>query len=390
MKKSWPWMVLVLFLASTLACSISTSRGGNPPATTPVAREVQITTPTVVVNLPMISGGGTTNEQDAMVSVYERVSPGVVSIQVETDQGAGQGSGFVFDTAGHIITNYHVVESATSVEVDFPTGTKVYGKVIGTDLDSDIAVVKVDVPADELKPLTMGDAGSLKVGQTVMAIGNPFGYNGSMTVGIISAMGRTLDSVRQSPEGNFFSAGDIIQTDAAINPGNSGGPLLNLNGEVVGINRAIFTTSSSLNGQPTSSGIGFAVSVNIVKRVVPVLIQTGKFDYPYLGISSLPTLDLRLKDALNLPRATGAYITTVVKDSPGDKAGLRAGTQPSSIQNLNAGGDLIIAVDGQPILVFGDLLRYLMDNKSPGDTVTLTIIRDGQEKEVPLTLGKRP
>jgi S1-C subfamily serine protease len=390
MKKTWHWVVLTLLLTGAMACRLGLSNGNSPSPQAPAVRVESQITPTVTAILPLITGGSSLNQQDLLVAIYQRVSPGVVLIQVETDQGIGLGSGFVFDNQGHIITNYHVVENATSIEVDFQTGFKVYGKVVGTDLDSDIAVVKVDAPAEELKPLPIGDSKQLKVGQTVVAIGNPFAYAGTMTKGIVSGLGRTLESIRQTPDGNFYTAGDIIQTDAAINPGNSGGPLLNLNGEVVGMNRSIYTTSTAVSGQPTNSGISFAIAGNILKRVVPVLIQTGKFDYPYLGITSISELDLKYKDVLGLPRATGAYITSVVKGSPGEKAGLLAGTQPSSIQGLNKGGDLIIAIDGQPVLVFGDLLSYLMDSKSPGDTVTLTIIRDGQEKEVAITLGKRP
>jgi S1-C subfamily serine protease len=388
MRKSLRWMVVMLLLASSAACRIGAIGSNNSSNNTPTP-VVQAVAPTITTRFPLITGGSPLNQQDLLSAIYERVSPGVVSIQIETDQGGAQGSGFVYDQLGHIITNYHVVEGATSLEVDFPSGFKVYGKIIGTDLDSDLAVIKVDAPVEELKPIALGDASQTKVGQTVVAIGNPFGYTGTMTVGIVSAQGRTLDSIRQSPEGNSYTAGDIIQTDAAINPGNSGGPLLNLNGEVIGINRAI-VSASSLSGQQTNSGIGFAISVNIVKRVVPVLIKTGKYDYPYLGITSLPEIDLKTKDALGLSRATGAYVISVVKDGPGDKAGLRGGSKPSSINNLNAGGDLIIAIDNQPVLIFGDLLRYLMDSKSPGDKVVLKIIRDNQEKEVTITLGKRP
>jgi Trypsin-like serine proteases, typically periplasmic, contain C-terminal PDZ domain len=324
------------------------------------------------------------------VALYERVSPGVVSLLVTSDLGYAQGSGFVIDTEGHVVTNYHVVEGATKVEVDFPSGFKAYGNVVGTDLDSDLAVVKVDAAADHFTPIPLGDSDQLKVGQTVVAIGNPFGLSGTMTVGIISARGRTLSSMRQTPEGAYYTAGDLLQTDAAINPGNSGGPLINLNGEVVGVNRAIQTSSSTLGGTPVNSGVGFAVSVNIVRRVVPLLIQQGKVDYPYLGITSLPDISLTEQEALGLTQTNGGYITSVVTGGPADAAGLRGGTRPTSIEGLQAGGDLIIGVDNQQVVVFGDLLRYLMLNKSPGDTIKLIILRDNQQKEVNLTLGKRP
>ncbi len=330
------------------------------------------------------------SQQDALVELYGRVSPGVVAIQVLTQNGDSLGSGFVYDKDGHIVTNYHVVEGVTDLEVDFPSGFKVRGKVIGTDLDSDLAVVKVDAPSDQLVPLPLGDPDQIRVGQTVVAIGNPFGYKGSMSVGIVSALGRTLESMHQAPGGTFYTAGDMIQTDTAINPGNSGGPLLNLNGEVVGVNRAIQTDSFSATGTPVNSGVGFAVSAGIVKRVVPSLIANGKFDYPYLGISSREEVSLLDQESLGLPRATGAYVMTITPGGPAEKAGLIGGSRSTDITGLPSGGDLIVAVDGHEILTFSDLLSYLLLNKSPGDTVTLTILRDNKQMEVKLVLGIRP
>ncbi|MFO3795997.1 MAG: S1C family serine protease [Anaerolineales bacterium] len=327
-------------------------------------------------------------QDEILVSLYERVSPGVVAIR--NLDAASLGSGFVIDHEGHIVTNYHVVQDAQRVEVDFTSGYKAYGTVIGTDLDSDLAVIKVDAPTEELHPLPLGDSDQLKVGQTVVAIGNPFGLSGTMTVGIISALGRTLESERAAPGGMFFSAGDIIQTDAAINPGNSGGPLFNLRGEVIGINRAIRTTNFTTTGEPLNSGIGFAISINIVRRVVPVIIKTGHYDYPYLGISALPELNLAAIEALGLKSFTGAYVTNVVPGSPAEKAGLRGGDRPTSIQGLEAGGDLIIAIDGREVKRFDDLLRYLINNKAPGDTVVLTVLRGNEKVDITVTLGKRP
>jgi 2-alkenal reductase len=244
--------------------------------------------------------------------------------------------------------------------------------------------------ADEAFPLELGDSNQLSVGQSVVAIGNPFGLSSTITLGIVSAKGRTLESLRQSTSGNFYSAGDIIQTDASINPGNSGGPLLNLNGEVVGINRAIRTTGVTAGGDPVNIGIGFAISINIVKRVVPVLIQNGSYDYPYLGISAAPELSLLEREQLGTTRYTGAYVTFVEPGGPADDAGIIAGNQSDSQGTLGAGGDLIIGVDNQEVRIFGDLLSYLMTNKSPGDQITLKVVRNGEEMEVPLTLGKRP
>jgi 2-alkenal reductase len=238
-------------------------------------------------------------------------------------------------------------------------------------------------------PLPLGDSDQLRVGQPLVAIGNPFGLSSTMTLGIVSAKGRTLDSIRESPDGGFFTAGDIIQTDAAINPGNSGGPLLNLNGQVIGLNRAIRTTNS-LDGEPTNSGIGFAISVNIMKRVIPVLIEEGKYDYPYLGIAALPEISLLEQEALQLTSTSGAYITRIVPGGPAEDAGLRAGARSTDLSGLQRGGDLITAVDGRPVRIFGDLLSYLMTNKSPGDKVLLRVLRGDEELEVELTLGRRP
>ena len=381
-KRMWiGWMVLTLV---ALACQVP---GLTPPG--PASPPTVQPAPMTIAPLPPVNEDAA-GQQEALVSLYERVMPGVVALQVVGDQGGSLGSGFVFDAQGHIVTNYHVVEGARQVEVDFTSGYKTYGTVIGTDLDSDLAVVKVDAPASELFPLPLGDSNTLKVGQTVVAIGNPFGLSGTMTTGIISALGRTLDSQREAPGGNFFTAGDIIQTDAAINPGNSGGPLFNLNGEVIGVNRAIRTTAMTSMGEPVNSGIGFAISINIVKRVVPVLIETGKYDYPYLGISSVDELSLAQIEALGLKSYTGAYVTGVAANGPAEKAGIRAGEQTTSQQGLPAGGDLIVAIDGQPVLRFDDLLKYLINNKSPGDTVVLTVLRGEEKVDIPVVLDKRP
>ena len=328
--------------------------------------------------------------EELLVQLYENASRGVVAIQVLTQEGGSQGSGFVLDKEGHIITNYHVVEGRTDLEVDFSSGFKARGEVIAIDTDSDLAIIKVEVPEEELYPLTLGDSADLKVGQTVVAIGNPFGLTGTMTTGIISALGRTLDSMRDAPGGSTFTAGDIIQTDTAINPGNSGGPLLNLRGEVVGVNRAIRTFNFTTEAEPLNSGIGFAIAINIVKRVAPALIAKGEYHYPYIGISSLPDISLIEMEALELPQSTGAYVTTVNAGGPAERAGLRAGTIPTDFPQLDAGGDLIIAIDGQPVRTFGDLLAYLINYKSPGDTVVLTILREDQKLDLELTLDKRP
>jgi 2-alkenal reductase len=391
MKKILPLLVFTTLVLSILACSVGpvTFGSGSQPLATlaPAATLVQPTTAPVK---PATPSAALTESDQVLVSLYERVSPGVVSLEVTTDQGAGSGSGFVYDKKGHIVTNFHVVEGATSIEVDFPSGIKVTGKVVGTDLDSDLAVVKVDVAEKDLVPLPLGDSETLKVGQTVIALGNPFGLTGTMTRGIVSAKGRTLESFRQASGGSYFSSGDIIQTDASINPGNSGGPLLNLAGEVIGINRAIRTTGTTTTGDPVNSGIGFSIPINVAKKAVPSLIANGKYDYPYLGITFMSELSLPVIETLKLPRSTGAYITDLVKGGPGEQAGLIAATQSTSITGLKAGGDLVIGVDGRQVRVFNDLIGYILSNKSPGEKVTLTILRGTEQKEVVVTLGKRP
>ena len=377
MKTKQGILALIVLILAMLACQTPSMQSQQP---TPVVLPV---IPVAPIDSNAVNPA---SQQDGLVALFANASPGTVAIF--TDQ--GQGSGFMYDGQGHIITNYHVIEGAKTIEVRFTSGFMAYGTVIGTDLDSDLAVIKVDAPAGELHPLPLGDSDSLKVGQTVIAIGNPFGLDSTMTVGIVSALGRVLDSVHDSPEGRPFTAGDIIQTDAAINPGNSGGPLFNINGEVIGINRAIRTESATVSGQPVNSGIGFAVSINIVKRVVPVLITNGKYDYPYLGISSLDSMSLEMIQALGLNTFTGAYVTDVVSGGPADKAGIKAGTTSTSIPQLLGGGDLIVAIDGREVRTFDELLAYLITNKSPGDTVVLTVVRGTEKVDVSITLGKRP
>ncbi len=391
MKKPLSLVVIGVLFAAMLACQFTPTSLPQLPGAAPAAPATIAPTEPPAPTLDLPPGGETIlQNQDLLVNLFAQANPGIVAVRVITDQGSGEGSGFVYDTQGHIVTNYHVVQGNTSMEIDFPSGTKVHGTVVGSDLDSDIAVVKVDVPSAELKPLLLGDSDQVKVGEMVVAIGNPFGFSSTMTMGIVSAKGRNLESIRQTSDGRSFSAGDLIQTDAAINPGNSGGPLINMKGEVVGVNRAIQTAATATSGEPVNSGIGFAVSVNIVKKVVPVLISKGSYDYPYLGVSALDEVTLMLAEALGLPQSRGAYLVEVVTGGPADQAGLQAGTRDTSITGLKAGGDLITAIDGQPINTYADLIGYLMTKKSPGDQVELTILRDGKEMQVKVTLGKRP
>jgi 2-alkenal reductase len=380
-------ILLVALILMSLACQAITENipglapeGSSPNSaeTATEAAEVDVTETTAGSENPVLASPDALFAQSAtLVSLYEQASPGVVSIRILSDQGGGLGSGFVIDLDGHIVTNFHVVDGANALEIAFTNGMKVEGTVIGTDLDSDLAIIKVDVPTEQLNPLPLSDSEQVQVGQVVVAIGNPFGLSSTMTVGIVSAKGRVLDSLSTATGGRPFSAGDIIQTDAAINPGNSGGPLLNLDGEVVGVNRAIRTENFSTGGEPINTGIGFAVSVNILRRVAPSLIETGEYLYPYLGVSSLPEITLFDQRQFGLSQSTGAFITEVVPGSPASDAGL----QP---------GDLITVIDGREVLVFGDLLGYLFTSRGPGEDIVLNILRDGQSIEITVTLGARP
>jgi len=397
MKNRVSLMVIgVIVAVSMVACQFTSLVPTSLLATVTPPPAASVPSAPTVSTAPVSSApaANLVNEQDKFVTIYRQVSPSVVTILTST----GLGSGWVYDTNGDIVTNNHVVQGETKVEVDFTSGQKVYGNVIGTDAYSDLAVVKVDAAANQLQlqPLSLGDSSSVQVGQIVIAIGNPFGLSGSMTTGVISGLGRTVESGPQTSSGGSFSSGDILQTDAPINPGNSGGPLLNLNGEVVGVNSQIETNNTNSSGQPTSSGVGFAISVNTVKRVIPSLISKGKYDYPYLGITSFNgSLSLDVVQTLGLKATNGVYVTSVVAGGPAANAGLRAGTIPVTIQGytgtgLNSGGDLIIAADGQPIVDYYGLITYLALHKSPGDTVNLTVLRGDQKVNVPVVLGARP
>jgi 2-alkenal reductase len=367
-------LVTSLVVLSTLACIFTPKAFFSQPAEA-IVEEVTTTISDV------------SYRESDLTELYREINPGVVAIRALSEQGGGLGTGFVWDSDGHIVTNYHVVQSATDLEVDFPSGYKTRATVIGEDSDTDLAVLELDQIPPELKVLTLGDARDIAVGQTVFAIGNPQGLNGTMTQGIISALGRTLRSLHSAPGGGTFSTGNIIQTDAAINPGNSGGPLINLDGEVVGINSAISTSSIDINGQPVNSGLGFAISIDTAKNVVPDLIEFGFHDSPYVGIQVLNEVSLFTQEQLDLPQSLGVYIIEVTPGSPADNAGLVGADLESS---RPTGGDLIIAIDDQPVNNFEDFMGYLLTYKKPGDIVTIQVIRDGETLDFDLELERRP
>ncbi|KAF6246171.1 trypsin [Nitrosopumilus sp. b3] len=319
----------------------------------------------------------------SLIELFERSEFGVVSISVtKTDEHGdsnGVGSGFVFDKAGHIITNNHVIKNAKKISVTFIDGTSYRAKVIGTDPYADIAVIKLDVNSEKLYPLPIGDSSNLKVGEQIAAIGNPFGLSGSMTSGIISQLGRLL------PSGSGFSIPDVIQTDTAINPGNSGGPLLNMRGEVVGINTAIYSNDGSF------SGVGFSIPSNVVLKVVPKLIKDGEFQHPWVGISTA-NITPDLAEILNLDYAKGVLVITIVKDSPAHKADLRGSSETAVADGIEytVGGDIILSIDGNEVRKIDDILTHLQREKNVGDTLNLGILRDGKAINVILTLEKRP
>ncbi|MEA3334468.1 MAG: trypsin-like peptidase domain-containing protein [Chloroflexota bacterium] len=349
-------------------------------------------------------------QERVLTNIYETVLPSVVHIQVrqridrENLGGfavpglpfggpddpdtpgddffrGGEGSGFVWDDAGHIVTNNHVVENAVEVRVFFSNGFEAEAEVLGKDADADLAVISIDVDSDQLVPVVLGNSGNLRVGQLAVAIGNPFGLENTMTFGIISALGRTINSGRTP-----FSIPEVVQTDAPINPGNSGGPLLDRFGRVIGINTQIVSRSGS------NSGIGFAVPIDIAKRIVPELIEDGDYEYSWLGITG-QTLRSEVVEANDLsPDTRGALVVALAGGGPADQAGL-VGSQNRQIEDAlpyPVGGDVIVAIADQPVTGMDDLITYLASQTQPGDVVTLEVIRDGETISLDVELGARP
>jgi S1-C subfamily serine protease len=304
--------------------------------------------------------------------------------------GVTLGSGFVYDNSGHIVTNYHVVVGDDNISITLIDGTVYRATVVGTDQYSDLAVLRVqdDVPTDKLKPLPRGNSSSLRVGQEVVAIGNPFGLSGSMTEGIVSGLNRLIP-VYQDPLSNVaapaFNIPNVIQTDAAINPGNSGGPLLDMEGEVIGINSAIFSTTGGF------AGVGFAIPSNTITQVVPSLIATGSYQHPWLGISGVD-MTPEIAEAIGLGEPRGFLVIEVEPDGPAASAGVQGGDTLAQLEGreIALGGDVILAINDKDIRKIDDVLGYLQQATKVGETITLTVWRDGQIIQIDVTLGPRP
>ena len=416
-KTSVPWILFGIWLLRLMpgSCMIVVLLGYRLSNLFPLADEtvvVDVTSTTTPVSSPTPQAvlQDAAAEDRLISAIYKRVAPSVVHIRVvrrvpeiesppiETPQlpvqpnsdppplpresyVESEGSGFVWDTKGHIVTNYHVIQNAEKVEIAFLDGTALPAEIVGSDPDLDLAVLWVDLPGDQLRPVALGDSDTVFVGQRAIAIGNPFGQEWTLTVGVVSALGRT------QPSGTGqLGIPEMIQTDAAINPGNSGGPLLNREGQVIGINTMIVSRIQ------VSSGVGFAIPANIVKQVVPALIQKGYYAHAWLGIVGRD-LDRGTAIAMELlPDQHGALVIEITEGGPADNAGLRGSAQivaPDRAE-VRIGGDVITAIDHQPVRTMDDLVAYLFYKARPGQEITLTLLREGKEYQIKATLGERP
>jgi serine protease Do len=397
---------LSTLIVTLLVSALLVTGCGAPALTTmPVA-------PIVQTNQPAVASSASVDAlalEGTFMQIYTQVSPSVVRIRVVQKQevtvpqglrgfGQGQapqysqglGSGFVLDKAGNIATNNHVIDGADAIFVTFADGTTYPGKVVATDPDSDLAVVKVEAPAGELQPVQIGDSTQVRVGQLVIAIGNPFGEQNTMTMGIVSAVGRTLpvnsDSQFSATPQASYSIPDVIQTDAPINPGNSGGVLVDIQGRLIGVTAAIESSTNS------SAGVGFAIPSAIVKRVVPVLVNGNQVQHSYLGLSG-GSMTPELAAAMNLPSTQrGALVSSVTAGGPAEKAGVKGSTDSATIngQKVSVGGDIVVAIGNQKVKAFEDIVAYLANSTEVGQTVALTVLRQGKEETLQVTLGARP
>ena len=345
--------------------------------------ELQVQNQIDEINNLILQESKTSSLTLSLMEIFEKAEPGVVRVNTLRNQTVnetgGVGSGFVFDKMGHIITNAHVVEGSTKTIVTFLDGRSYNAEIIGVDEYTDIGVIKVNADLKLLQPLSLGDSSNLNVGEPIAAIGNPFGLSGSMTSGIVSQMGRLL------PSGSGYSIPDVIQTDAAINPGNSGGPLLNMRGNIVGINTAIQSTTGEF------TGVGFAIPSQTVAKIVPILIDEGEYKHPWIGISGRD-IDPDTANVLGLKDALGFLIITVVENSPAADAGLIGSDKTIEVdgKEYSIGGDIIVAVDGMDVRKIDDILVHLQRVKTVGDEMNLEILRDGRTTNVTIILQERP
>lgn len=415
-RKLLPWTAIISLLLLVAACSglyapEPTAESSQMGRSVPHNEDIQIVSNSVSPNLSGVAQFSPTatplspdmvnqalTVETVFVNIYERVSPSIVNIEVVdersvTDAISSSGSGFVYDLQGNIITNAHVVLGAREILVTFPNGTVSNAEIVGTDEFSDLAVIRVNVDAAVLLPVTFGDSANIRVGEYIVAIGSPFGLENSMTTGIISATGRSLRSQQliNPLTDQVYNNPSIIQIDAAVNPGNSGGPILNLQGEVIGIATAIRSDTGIFQG------VAYAVPGNTVLRVIPQLIENGTAVYPWLGVQAAPTDEAGvsmpvLAAEFGLAVNRGVLITNVIDDSPAFNAGLQGGNEAVVFRDerFNLGGDIIVAIDGQNINDLDDLLTYLVERTSPGQDVVLTVVRGEQTLAVPVTLGLRP
>ena len=376
-------LVVAVMVFSSIACNLSelSSVLTEPEASDEMTGKVPVATPAaIIVEVTPTASSSIDIEEQLVIDVYARVGPAVVCITVPQRFGECIGSGFVIDLEGRIVTNNHVAEADDELLVTLADEHTVPAEVIGSDPGSDLAVLKIDVPPEELTVAELGESATLQVGQRAIAIGNPFGLERTVTTGVVSSLGRTL-----SRDDSSYQIAEVIQTDASINPGNSGGPLLDSQGKVIGVNSAIATETGA------NSGVGFAIPVDILKRVVPELIAHGRYRHPWLGISGR-SISPEIVEAADLPVGTGVLIFEVEPGSPADEAGMRGGDQQLLVSGLpmRAGGDIVIAIDDVEVRSFDDMVNYLASHTSVGDTVTLTVVRQDEEIRVAVRLAERP
>lgn len=349
----------------------------------------------VSAQIPPVNNSTNTDSM-SLPDLFTKVEKSVVQVTEQDNSnelGSRLGSGFVYDKDGHVITNYHVVVPGSNnndeLQVSFLDGNVYSAELVGFDQFADLAVIKVkNITSDKLTPLPLANSTNLRIGETVVAIGNPFGLSGSMTVGIVSGLGRLLPSNENGENlgtTSSFSIPNIIQTDAAINPGNSGGPLIDTQGRVIGINTAIFSNTG------VYSGVGFAIPSNTISKVAQSLIQTGSYRHPYIGIIGL-SLTPDLAKQIGLIQTKGFLVTSLTKGSPAEKADLRAGTTTKTLngRDFDVGGDIILKIDNRDVTKIDDILAYLESQKHVGDKIHLTILRDNTIRELDLVLGERP